>query len=56
LGGRGIVKEKPDDDEIPNYLTELKTVTASLGISSYKETLPKTAICSQSKSIIIFQN
>ena len=56
MGGRGIVKEKSDDDEIPNYITELNTVIASKGISSNTETLPKTAISSQSKSIIIFQN
>ena len=52
MGGRGIVKEKSDDDEIPNYITELKTVLASKGISSNSETLPKTAINSQSKSLL----
>ena len=46
------MKEKSDDDEIPNYITELKTVIASQGISSNTETLPKTAISSQSKSIL----
>ncbi len=46
------MEEKANDDEIPNYITELKTVIAGLGISSNKETLPKTAISSQSKSIL----
>jgi len=46
------VKEKSDDDEILNYITELNTILANQGISSNTETLPKTAISSQSKSIL----
>jgi hypothetical protein len=41
LGGRGIVKEKPDDDEIPNYITELNTVIAKQENSSYKRTISR---------------
>jgi len=48
------VEEKSDDDEIPNYITELNTVIASQGISSTPETLFKSAIISQGKSIKSF--
>ena len=35
------MKEKPDDDEIPNYITELKTVIAKQENSSLKRTISR---------------
>jgi hypothetical protein len=41
LGGRGIVEEKPDDDEITSYITGLNTVIAKQENSSNQNTIPR---------------
>ena len=46
------MEQLSDDDEIYYYIATLNTVIASQGISSYLETLRKSAISSQSKSIL----
>lgn len=46
------MEQLSDDDEIPNYITELNTLIASQGISSASETLHKDAIISQFISIL----
>jgi len=41
------VEEKPDDDEIPNYITELNTVKAKQENSSKTRVISNTAFTSK---------
>jgi hypothetical protein len=50
------VEEKPDDDEIPNYITELNTVIAKQEITSKPEVITKIALTSQNKILLISAN
>ena len=50
------MKEKSDDDEIPNYIKVQNTVIATQGISSNPEVITKIAFTSQSESIIQLEN
>jgi len=46
------VEEKPDDDEIPDYITELNIVIAKQENSSSPGIISKKLINSQSKSLL----
>jgi len=49
---RGIVKEKSDDDEIPDYITELNTVIAKQEKFFTPETIFNSAFTFRNKSLL----
>jgi len=56
LGGRGNLEEKANDDEIPNYITELNTVIAKQDIASNPEIISKISFSSQCRTLLISAN
>ena len=49
------MEEKPNDDEIPNYITELNTVRAEQEIASNPEVITRIPLTSENKTLLLKQ-
>ena len=50
------MEEKPNDDEIPNYITELNTVRAKQEIASNPEVITRIPFTSENKTLLLKAN